>query len=90
MNTANLNMVVEDHIATVTWCRPPINAVDMDGNIAITKTFEEINQNDDIWAVILRAEGKVHPLAWSPLLIAAGCVIYQYVCSGIAMWGGGV
>ena len=58
MNTANLNMVVENHIATVTWCRPPINAVDMDGNIAITKTFEEINQNDDIWAVIFRAEGK--------------------------------
>lgn len=34
------------------------------------------------------AEGKVHPLAWSPLLIAAGCIAYQYVSSGIAMWGG--
>ena len=39
---------------------------------------------------LLRAEGRANPLAWSPLLIAAGCVIYQYVCSGIAMWGGGV
>ena len=37
---------------------------------------------------IPRAECKVHPLAWSPLLIAAGCIAYQYVSSGIAMWGG--
>ena len=37
---------------------------------------------------IPRAEGKVHPLAWSPLLIAAGCIAYQYVSSGIVMWGG--
>lgn len=38
---------------------------------------------------IPRAEGKVHPLAWSPLVVAAGCIVYQYVKSGIAMWGGG-
>lgn len=58
MDTPNLKTVVKDHIAIVTWSRPPINAVDMDGNIAITKTFEEINQNDDIWCVIFRGEGK--------------------------------
>ncbi len=58
MDTPNLKTVVKDHIAIVTWSRPPINAVDMDGNIAITRTFEEINRNDDIWCVIFRGEGK--------------------------------
>lgn len=54
----SLKMEIIDHIAVVTFCRPPINAVDMAGNIAITKLFEEINHNDDIWCVIFRGEGK--------------------------------
>lgn len=56
--TDSLKVEVIDHIAIVTFCRPPINAVDMDGNIAIKKTFEDINKNDDIWCVIFRGEGK--------------------------------
>ena len=58
MDTENLKTVIQDHIAIVTWQRPPINAVDMAGNIAITKTFEEINENDDVWCVIFRGEGR--------------------------------
>ena len=50
--------VREDHIGIVTFSRPPINAVDLQSNIELAVTFEEINQRDDIWCVILRAEGK--------------------------------
>lgn len=54
----SLKMEIVDHIAILTFCRPPINAVDMAGNLEITHAFEEINRNDDVWCVIFRGEGK--------------------------------
>ena len=52
----SLKMEIVDHIAILTFCRPPINAVDMAGNLEITHAFEEINRNDDVWCVIFRGE----------------------------------
>lgn len=37
---------------------------------------------------VTRAQESVHPLAWSPLLLAAVCIAIQYARSGISMWGG--
>lgn len=48
----------KDHIGVVTFSRPPINAVNSQANEELTKVFEDVNTMDDIWCVILRAEGK--------------------------------
>lgn len=53
-----VTMEVREHIAIVTFSRPPINAVNMQSNDELTAVFEEINTRDDIWCAILRAEGK--------------------------------
>ena len=53
-----LKVEVQNHIAIVTFNRPPINAVSMDANIEIAETFEGFNKNDDVWCVIFRSEGK--------------------------------
>jgi len=50
--------IMEDHIGVVTFSRPPINAVDLQSNLELAEVFESINTRDDIWCVILRAEGK--------------------------------
>lgn len=47
-----------DHVAIVTFSRPPINAVNLQSNNELTEAFEAIDRDDDIWCVILRAEGK--------------------------------
>lgn len=48
----------DDHIAVVTFSRPPINAVNKQSNEELAEAFEAINTNDDVWCAILRAEGK--------------------------------
>lgn len=53
-----VTMEVREHIAVVTFSRPPINAVNLQSNDELTEAFEEINRRDDIWCAILRAEGK--------------------------------
>lgn len=50
--------ILEDHIGVVTFSRPPINAVDYQSNIELAETFESINKQEEIWCVILRADGK--------------------------------
>ena len=50
--------ILEEHIGVVTFSRPPINAVDLQSNLELAEVFEGINQRDDIWCVILRAEGR--------------------------------
>ena len=49
---------IREHIGIVTFSRPPINAVNMQANEELTQIFEDINTMDDVWCVILRAEGK--------------------------------
>lgn len=49
---------VENDIGTVTFERPPINAVNLDANRQIAETFESINSRDDIAVVIFTSEGK--------------------------------
>ncbi len=49
---------LEDHIAVVTFHRPPINAIDLAANIEIAETFEELSRNDQIRCVVFRSIGK--------------------------------
>ena len=49
---------IKEHVGIVTFSRPPINAVNMQANEELTQIFEQINTMDDVWCVILRAEGK--------------------------------
>lgn len=49
---------IKDHVGVVTFSRPPINAVNSQANEELTRIFEDINTMDDVWCVILRAEGK--------------------------------
>lgn len=48
----------KDHIGVVTFSRPPINAVNEQANEELTDIFRRINTMDDVWCVILRAQGK--------------------------------
>ena len=49
---------IKEHVAIVTFSRPPINAVNLQSNDELTEAFEKINRDDDVWCAILRAEGK--------------------------------
>lgn len=49
---------VKDHIGIVTFSRPPINAVNFQANKELSMIFRKINTMDEIWCVILRAEGR--------------------------------
>ena len=53
-----VSVEVRDHVAIVTFCRPPINAVNLQSNDELTEAFEAIDRNDDVYCAILRAEGK--------------------------------
>ena len=46
------------HIAVVTFCRPPMNAVDYQAYAEIGNAFRMINKMPEISVAILRAEGK--------------------------------
>jgi enoyl-CoA hydratase len=51
-------LAVEDHIAVVTFARPPINAVTLEANRQVAEAFESINSRDDVFAAIFTSEGK--------------------------------
>lgn len=53
-----VSVEVKDHVAIVTFCRPPINAVNLQSNDELTAAFEAIDRNHDVYCAILRAEGK--------------------------------
>jgi len=53
-----VTLEVKEHVGIVTFSRPPINAVNLQSNEELTEVFRAIDECDDIWCVILRAEGK--------------------------------
>lgn len=53
-----VSVEIRENIAVVTFSRPPINAVNLQSNLELTETFRQLNRNDDVHCVILRAEGK--------------------------------
>ena len=56
MSTFSLS--VEQHIGIVTFNKPPVNAFNRQAYAEMKEMFESINARDDIWVVLLRAEGK--------------------------------
>ena len=48
---------LEDWIATVTFDRPPVNAIEAESNRQIRETFEELGANRDVRVVIFTAAG---------------------------------
>lgn len=54
---AGISLAIEDHIATVTIDRPPVNAVDRDAHIAIQQAFDSLNDNKDVRVAIFTAVG---------------------------------
>ena len=46
-------------VATVTFAKPPVNALDRRGRDEITHVFDAISDRDDIRVAILTGEGKV-------------------------------
>ncbi len=49
---------VENHIGMVALNKPPVNAFNLQMYHELRNTFQAINAMDDVWVVILRAEGK--------------------------------
>lgn len=54
---AGISLTIEDHIATVTLDRPPVNAVDGDAHVAIQRAFDSLNDNRDVRVAIFTAVG---------------------------------
>jgi len=48
---------IEQHIATVTFDRPPVNAVDAEANRQIRDTFDELGRNRDVRVAIFTGAG---------------------------------
>lgn len=53
-----VSLKVENHIGMVAMNKPPVNSFNLQMYHEIRNTFQSINNMDDIWVVILRAEGK--------------------------------
>ena len=53
-----VTFTVEDHIGVVTLNHPPVNAFNEEMRLDIAEIFESLNKRTDVYAVILRAEGK--------------------------------
>jgi len=53
-----IDIKIEDNIAVVTINRPPVNAFCEEMRNDISEFFESLNSRTDVYAVILRAEGK--------------------------------
>jgi enoyl-CoA hydratase len=49
---------VADFIATVTFDRPPVNAVDRQSREELIQVFDALSDRDDVRAIILTASGK--------------------------------
>jgi enoyl-CoA hydratase len=60
MDYEQLRLEVADNgVATVTFSRPPVNALNRRGRDEITHVFDTISDRDDIRVAILTGEGKV-------------------------------
>ena len=53
-----VSVELREHIAVVTFSRPSINAVNLQSNLELTEADQQLSGNDDVYCVILRAEGK--------------------------------
>jgi enoyl-CoA hydratase len=53
-----LKLEVKDYVATVTYDKPPANAIDADVYNEFRAMFDGLNVRDDVRVVILRAEGR--------------------------------
>ena len=49
---------INDNIAVVTLDRPPVNAMNEQMKIELAEFFESLNDRIDVYAVVLRAEGR--------------------------------
>jgi enoyl-CoA hydratase len=59
MKLEQLRFVVEDGIATVTFDRPPVNALNRQGRDEITRAFDAISDRDDVRVAIFTGAGNV-------------------------------
>jgi enoyl-CoA hydratase len=53
-----LNIAKKNKIATVTFSKPPVNALDQEAYLEIADAFNNLSQSDDIQVVIFCSEGK--------------------------------
>lgn len=53
-----VSLKVENHIGMVAMNKPPVNSFNLQMYHEIRHIFQSINNMDDVWVVILRAEGK--------------------------------
>ena len=53
-----VSVKIEEKIAIVTYHHPPVNATGLKDYDSFTKCFRELDQREDISAIILRSEGK--------------------------------
>ncbi len=59
MSYQHLLLTVQDHIATVTLNRPPVNAQNAELRAEITDVFDLLSDRDDVRVVVLTGSGKV-------------------------------
>lgn len=59
MNYQHLLLTVQDHIATVTLNRPPVNAQNAELRAEITEVFDLLSDRDDVRVIVLTGSGKV-------------------------------
>lgn len=59
MNYQHLLLTVQDHIATVTLNRPPVNAQNAELRAEITDVFDLLSDRDDVRVIVLTGSGKV-------------------------------
>lgn len=57
-----ISMEIKNNIGIVTINNPPLNILTEQVYTEIRKMFDHINIIDDVWVVILRAEGKSYPV----------------------------
>ncbi|MBM4315710.1 MAG: crotonase [Deltaproteobacteria bacterium] len=53
-----VSLTVENHVGTVVLNKPPVNSFNLQMYREIENTFHSINDMDNVWVVILKAEGK--------------------------------
>jgi enoyl-CoA hydratase/carnithine racemase len=58
MANEEVGVSIEGHIATVEIKRPPNNFLDLDLIASLAKALEDLDRNQDVWSIVLAAEGK--------------------------------
>ncbi|MFN8928240.1 MAG: enoyl-CoA hydratase family protein [Rhodospirillales bacterium] len=56
--TPPFTVAVADHVAELVIDRPPVNALDTRGWFALAKAVEALHADDDVRAIVIRAEGR--------------------------------